>query len=207
MPSPNDLKQLGELLHQRLLSSSDLTVTSEIAEKFLPPLVRSLTREFQELSDRHLIDTAAEEALLNLFTHPERFNPARASLLTYLHIRARSYIRNRLGGRGGPTAENKVVELDVAKAVYETGADAEAALISREFQGNVIGQLREVFTDPTDLRVIALMVEGVRETRDFAEALGVADRPADEQQRLVKQAKDRINKTLERKFRRRGRGR
>ena len=65
----------------------------------------------------------------------------------------------------------------------------------------IIEKLGRVFTDPVDLRVVALMVEGVRETSAYAEALGVADRPEDEQKKPVKQAKDRINKIFERKFR------
>jgi DNA-directed RNA polymerase specialized sigma24 family protein len=208
MSSPTDRKRLGELLHQRLLSGSDLTVTSEIAEEFLPALTRRLAKEFHQLPDPHLITTAVNDALLNLFDHPAQFDPARSSLFTYLRLRARTYLLNSLSRRKSSPAQDKVVELDDAGTVYEVEAhetDAETSLISREFQAGVIAKLRRVFTDPADLRVIALMVEGVRETQAYAEALGVADRPAEEQKKLVKQAKDRINKIFERKFRRKGR--
>lgn len=197
MSSPNDRKQLGELLHQRLLSGEP-TATAEIAEAFLQPLVKGLRKRFSRVNDDHLIQVAADDALVHLFEHPTKFEPARGELFTYLRLRAGGYLLNSLRRDRGE--ENKVVELDDMRAVYDVGDDAEAALISREFQAGVISRLRQVFTDPTDLRVLELMIEGERETEAFAEALEVTDRPLEEQRKLVKQAKDRINKTLDRKF-------
>ncbi|HEX8072045.1 MAG TPA: sigma factor [Pyrinomonadaceae bacterium] len=196
MSSQADRKQLGERLHQRLLTGSDLTVTGEIAEAFMSALARSLAKEFPRLRDPHLIDTAVADALVNLFERPKRFDPSRAELFTYLRVRARSYLLNSLRREKG--SENKVVELDDLRAVYDVGA--EAALISREFQAGVVERLRRVFTEPEDLRVVALLVENERKTEAFAEALGITGRPPEEQRKLVKQAKDRINKILDRKF-------
>ena len=197
MSSPIDRKRLGELLHQRLLSG-DRTATAEIVEAFLPPLVSGLRRRFPRAGDDHLVQTAAHDALINLFEHPTKFDPARGELFTYLRLRACGYLLNSL--RSKKEEANKVVELDDARAVYDAGEDAEDALISREFRAGVIERLRQVFTAATDLRVLALMIEGERETGSFAEALGATDRPPEEQRKLVKQVKDRIIKTLERKF-------
>lgn len=197
MPSPTDRKRLGELLHQRLLSG-DPMATAEIAEAFLQPLVKSLRKIFPRVNDDHLIQAAVDDSLIYLFKHPAKFDSARGELFIYLLLRAHGYVLNSL--RHEKNEENKVVELDDMRAVYNVGDDVEAALISREFQEGVISRLREVFTDPTDLRVLELMIEGERETEAFAEALGVTDRPPEEQRKLVKQTKDRINKTLDRKF-------
>lgn len=209
MSSPSDRKRIGELLHQRLLSETDLTVTEEIAENFFLPLVQSLAREFPRLQDPSLIDAAAGDAILHLFDHPERFDPSRADLFTYLRVRARSQLLNRL--RQEKNSVNKVVELRGAGAVFnvtgEPEFDVEADFAGREFQAGIIEQLRQVFIDPTDLGVLALMVEGERETKAFAQVLNITKLPADEQQRLVKKAKDRINKILDRKFRHRGKRR
>jgi hypothetical protein len=56
--SPPNLRQLGEEMHARLLSGTSLTVTSEIAETFLPPVSNSLRKEFSSLKDPRLIGTA-----------------------------------------------------------------------------------------------------------------------------------------------------
>jgi len=210
MSSPEDRKLLGEHFHRRLLSGSDLTVSSEAAEEYLPALVRRLKRNFPMLPDPHLVETAANDALLDLIDHPERFEPSRSSLFTYLYWRARSYLLNSLGRGKGSPAQEKVVELDDPEAVYKLEAqeaDAETLLISREYQAGIIEKLRRVFTDPGDLRVVVLRIEWVRETSAYAEALGVANRPEDEQKKLVKKAKDRIEKILERRFRNKERGR
>ena len=197
MSSPIDRKRLGELLHQRLLSG-DPTATAEIAEAFLQTLVKGLRKRFSRVKDDHFIQVAADDALIHLFEHPAKFEPARGELFTYLCLRASGYLLNSLRRERGEG--NKVVELDEMRTVYDMGDDAETALISREFQAGVIRRLRQNFTDPTDLRVLALMVEGERDTGTFAEALGITDRPLEEQRKLVKQVKDRINKTLDSKF-------
>lgn len=64
-------------------------------------------------------------------------------------------------------------------------------------------QVEMFITDPTDLRVVALMVAGVRETSKYAVAMGIMDSPITEQRKLVKQCKDRIKKVFERKIKRR----
>jgi len=202
MSSHPDLKQRGERLHQRLLAGS-LTASSETAELFLRPLIKSLTGEFKQPGDPHLIDSAVEDALINYFEHPEKFDPARSSLFIYLRIRARTYLLNSLSQRGNP---NKVVELREAETVQQVEEqnepDAEASLVSRAVQTEIMQQVQKYITDPLDLRIVALMVEGVRDTATYAEMLGISDHPLAEQRKTVKQHKDRIKKIIERKIRR-----
>lgn len=56
----------------------------------------------------------------------------------------------------------------------------------------------EIVRDDGDEAVLRLYLDGEKETRAYAEALGVADRPAPEQQRIVKARKDRIEQRLKR---------
>lgn len=207
MSSQINPKEVGERLHRRLLADSSLTVTSEIAEEFLPLVTRSLARAFPN-SDQHLVETAVEDALLAYFDRPEQFDPTRSSLFTYLQMRAKGYLLNSLGQQKRFEERHKVIELDSVETVYKLEAqnemDAEAALIERHSQAEIIGQLREIITDPTDLQVVTLMIEGVRETRAFAEVLGITDHSAAEQAKLVKQCKDRLKKTLHRKLKHKG---
>lgn len=205
MPSTTDLKQLGERLHQRLLAGSSLTVTNEIAENFLRPVARSLGREFSQISDHHLIDSAAEDSLVYYFDHPAQYDPSRSSLFTFLRLRAKGFMLNSLGRQKNLAVAEKVVELDSTDIVYEVEApdeSAETAFIERESESKIVGQLREIITDPTDFQVVMLMLDGVRNTRAFAEVLGVADLSEAEQAILVKRAKDRLKKTVQRKFQR-----
>jgi RNA polymerase sigma-70 factor (ECF subfamily) len=196
----SNLKQEGERLHQRLLAGSH-TATSEIAELFMHLLIKSLSREFNQISDQHLIDMATTDALINYFQHPEKFESAKSSLFTYLRVRAKTYLLNSLGQ---PLSSKKVVELQEAETVYqmadENTQDAEAAVVSNALQAEVMQQVQKYITDPTDLHVANLMIQGIRETTAYAKVLGIADRPFAEQKKTVKRHKDRINKIIERKI-------
>lgn len=207
MSSHANLKETGEHLHQRLLAGS-LTASSETAEIFLQLLIKSLAGEFKQLRDPHLIDSAAADALINYFEYPRKFDPARSSLFRYLRIRARTYLLNSLGQ---PDSAKKVVELEEVKTVYQVEdqnePDAETALVSRAVQTEIMQQVQKYITDPVDFRIVLLMIDGVRDTAKYAEVLGVSERPLTEQRKMVKRYKDRIEKIIERKIRRRGRRR
>jgi hypothetical protein len=53
--------------------------------------------------------------------------------------------------------------------------------------------------------VLGLMLDGVRETSAYSAILGITGKPVAEQQRIVKQHKDRIRKLVRRKWGRGGR--
>ena len=204
MSSEVNLKQLGEQLHQRLLASSSLTVTSEIAEQFLQRIINSLAGEFKGIGDAHLIDSAAEDALMYYFEHATKFDPARSSLFTYLRLLAKSRLLNSLGEQKDSEGRKIVVEVEDIESVYIVAAqdepDVEAILISHDVRAKIMQQVEMFITDPTDLRVACLMVAGVRDTSEYSEVIGIMDRPVTEQRKLVKRAKDRIKKIFERKI-------
>lgn len=206
MQQPINLRQLGAELHARLLAGTSVTVTSELAEVFLPLLIRSLQGEFWNLSDQHLIDTAAEDALMGYFATPARFDPQRAGLFTYLRWRARSRLLNLLDQEKSSAAEEKVVEVAAAEAVYQmTGQavpDLEDALAQREADATTLHKLHAIITDPVDRELLKLMLEGVRETARYAALLGVTTLSLAEQTSLIKRHKDRLKKTIQRKYRR-----
>lgn len=204
MSPPTKLRQLGEDLHARLLEGTSLTVTSEVAETFLTPLANSLRKEFYTLSDHHLIDTAVEDALIAYFGYPLKFDPSRASLFTYLRQLAKSRLLNLLAREKKLSAPEKVVELEAVESVYEmTGCDPddpEDALAQRESDDATWRKLREILTDPIDLELVKLMMEGVRETDRYAALLGLSSLPAEDRAGQVKRHKDRLKKTIQRKY-------
>ena len=193
-------------MHARLLSGASVTVTSEIAETFLSPVANSLRKEFSSLGDYHLIDTAVGDALINYLGSPARFDPRRASLFTYLRWLAKSRLLNLLARQKNLSSPEKVVELETEKSVYEIAecefADPEDDLARRESDDATLRKLRELLIDPIDLELVKLMMEGVRETDHYAALLGLSSLPIEERTRLVKRHKDRVKKTIQRKYRR-----
>ncbi len=193
-------------MHACLLSGTSVTVTSEIAETFLSPVANSLRKDFPSLGDPHLIETAVEDALIAYFGNPARFDPRRAGLFTYLRQLAKSRLLNLLAREKNLSAPEKVVELEALEFVHEMTdcelADPEEALALRESDDATWRKLRELLTDPIDLELIKLMMEGVRETDRYAALLGLSSLPSQEQASAVKRHKDRVKKTIQRKYRR-----
>ena len=66
-----------------------------------------------------------------------------------------------------------------------------------EARQRLIRSVAESLPEP-DRRVLELMQHGERRTAVYAEVCACADRPADEQARLVKRVKDRLKKRVQR---------
>ena len=201
MSDKANLRESGEALHRRLLGGGDNRVTAEIAELFLPPLAQSLSRRFPRLPDPHQTESAAIDSLLAYLAQPEKFDPAKGSLLGYLHLDASRNLLNFL------KSQKKSVELQVELAEYEVPAgedeNPETQLIERA--SPLVARVLATVSDPVDREMVALMMDGVRDTAAYAAALGVADRPAREQEQIVKRHKDRLKKKLQREFKRKPR--
>jgi RNA polymerase sigma-70 factor, ECF subfamily len=199
MSSRLNLRLIGAKLHEQLLAGSSLVVTSELAETFVPLLVKSLRREYFNVKDITLIESAVTDAVMSYFAHPDRYNPEKSALFTYLRLRAASNLLNLLSAE----KSHKFVELEAPDSVNETeGDDIEESLIKREVNDRVIRQIREILPDPVDQELASLMINGIRDTSSFAEKLNILHCDPEEQARIVKRHKDRIKASLKRKYQR-----
>jgi hypothetical protein len=190
-----ELRILGASFHHRLTSGKDLCVSAEICETFLPLLKKALQSRFPKLPDPHLAETFAIDALMNYFSHPEKFNLSRSSLIAYLYMDACGDMLNFLD------KQKKFVELHIPFSEHElrglaNSNNQEGLSLKETF--SLAEQAIADITDPIDREVIELMLNGVRETEIYAEALhlGVADK--DEQKVIVKKHKDRLKVKLKR---------
>jgi hypothetical protein len=185
------------------LAGSSLVVTSEIAETFIPLLIKSLRGEYFNIKDVTLVESAVTDAVMSYFSHPERYNPEKSGLFTYLRLRSASNLLNLLVAE----KSHKSVELETLNSVNETeGDDIEESLIQREVNDRVMQQIRQILPDPVDQEVALLMISGIRDTSSFAEKLNIQHYDPEEQARIVKRQKDRIKVSLKRKYRRESSG-
>lgn len=199
MSSGLNLRLIGAKLHEQLLTGSSRVVTSEIAEVFMPLLIKSLRRKYFNVKDVTLIESAVTDAVMTYFAHPERYNPEKSGLFTYLRLRAASNLLNLLAAE----KSHEFVELEPLNSVNETeGDDIEELLIQREVNDRVMQQIRQILPDPVDQEVVSLMISGIRDTSSFAEKLNIQHCDPEEQARIVKRHKDRIKVSLKRKYRR-----
>jgi RNA polymerase sigma-70 factor, ECF subfamily len=185
-------------LHKRLLNG-DVTASAEIAERLLFSVIRLLRYRYQDLDDPHLVDMAVHQAFISYFYHPQRYNPAKSSLTTYLLMSAdgdlRNFIHNHkflfqlsMDTSNGDDEEQAIVVAD--------DFDLETEVLNR--LSTVWPRLRDYLPDPVEREVVWLMLDNIRETAIYADVLGLQDVPATEQQAIVKRHKDRLRKKLRR---------
>lgn len=160
----------------------------------LPPLARQLTA-WRPTADPHTVESVAADVLLWLVKHPAKYDPNKAPLPAFLLFVARRKLLTALAAER-PHQVGKIpwddVEFALADGNDQEEDDGLPSFDHPDLQ-HVLAALSEV-----DRRLLDLMRDGERSTAAFAAVVGVADRPADEQEREVKRAKDRIKARLKR---------
>jgi RNA polymerase sigma factor (sigma-70 family) len=206
-PAGPTLATQHQELYQRLLAG-DALAPSDLADAFLDLLATELQR-YNPTADPHLCAEAAEDALLALIKNPRSYDPERAALAGYLRMSARRDLQNRLRKErrhSDRRADLEAVEISpvVGKYLQDGEADPVHILIAREEIEEMIAALprvpRAVLDGLTEQEreVLALMRRGERRTSEYARALCITHLPFAEQQRRVKQVKDRLQKRLQR---------
>jgi RNA polymerase sigma-70 factor, ECF subfamily len=207
MSNVGDIDGVALTLHEKIVSGDSLG-PSMLAELVVPRIVESLRRKYHAVPDQHLIDTAVADAMLTYLRAPEKFDKDRGSLIGYLWMAAEGDLLNSLKQektRGERWREEKVVELQPRPAEYrlEKRADnPEDIYAFVEGQHRVSEQIGSVLADPIDREIAQLMLDGVRETEEFARVLGILDDNDGTRTLIVKRHKDRIKLALRRKLKR-----
>lgn len=73
-------------------------------------------------------------------------------------------------------------------------------MITGEQNDEVFRQLCKLLPDPIDQAFLETMMNGERDTSQFAEILGISNEPAEDQRIIVKKYKDRIKKIIQRNY-------
>lgn len=188
-------------IHQRLLAD-DPVAPAELAEVAIEPLVEELRLGRRRLRDESMVYEAVVDAVLELTKLPHRYDRAKSSMWSYLKMSARGNLanlllkehrqRNRVF-RSATVALHDPARKKMEEDVLTLVAEAEMTGLLQDKLAKEIASL-----SPGDAAVFRLMSDGVRDTAQYANALGIGDKPPEEQRRIVKQAKDRLMKRLKR---------
>ncbi len=194
-------------IHKRLLAS-DLTASEELAQKYLPQVRRHVTARAQGhgIHDVAIINDSTVEAVFDYIRHPQKFDPHKSGLLGYLKRAAERDLINevrkdRRRRRGEELYEDVELSIlrgnkrrDIERIRHSTEDDA----ISRIDRKRRVATVTTAVTNPRDQALLRLIASGERGTSKFAVILGIEERPATEQRRIVKQHKDRLKQQLKR---------
>ncbi len=201
MPQVCDPSQLLEL-HKRLLLG-DRTASEEVASQLLAPLTLQVSRKFP-FTDEQIIFDGVTDAILDYCEKPQKFDATRGIPIDgFLHMAARKNVSNLLRGEN----RRKAREGRYGQASLETSVELSGSagnLLKRDKKIRVrpsLGEAMAILKNKKDQQIHKLRLQGERSTRVFAQILGIDHLPTEVQRRQVKQAKDRIDKLLERRQR------
>ena len=190
-------------LHKRLLDG-DRVASEEAARLLLVPLADETQRQYPLLDDQ-LVADAVVDALLDYFEEPGRADAGDdRGPWTFLKQAAwRNAANLHRGGKRRQQREQRWTgETDSSRVA---DGSALGKLIEGEDQADRdrrVKELMALLADDGDRAVLRLRLNGERTLDAFAIALGITGLPTDKQRRIVKQAKDRIDKVVKRARRR-----
>ena len=185
-------------LHNRLLAR-DPVATEEIFSLVAPELEKHLRIRFPSLApgvDPDIYLSAVFDALTDYFKNPEKYDPAKSGLMTYLRLACRGDMQNLLRKEsrhtsGRTSLESVEFSLSDGNDAYETVADTlDSQRLIADLTRGMTADERAVFT---------LMTEGERSTQAAAEAMNIGHLSPGERAKRVKRVKDRIKKRIQRK--------
>lgn len=203
LPSP----EAARALHQRLLDG-DPVASSDLAVAYLDWLAAWLART-NPRDERHLCDTAAEDAILGLSKRPAAYDPERLGLEAYLRMAATrdlQNLRSRERRHSRHRADLDAVELspDAGKYLWDEAGDPariverrEEAMANETVLAPRLAAAREGLSE-AEAWALELLRQGERKTAPYAAALGITHLPLAEQRQQVKRVKDKLKKRLER---------
>lgn len=193
--------------HQRLCTRGDPTVFAELAEAFYDSLVQDVWRRAGSLADPMLVEEAVGQALLDYHDKPHRYDPNRMNLRGYLVMAAYRDFQNA-EAREQRVAKHQISLFDPAFSEFDVPGNRDCANgvgdIDCDIAAEEIWAMIEVlFPDPTEQRIVELIVEHVHALEPFVQLLHLQDLSADEQLREVRHVKYRITRRLKRNLARR----
>jgi len=191
-------------LHQALVNGA-ADAPALLAEKLVPILRAKLAPLNAKLTDPQIVESAIGHTVATYLREPERWDPSRGPLASYLAMDAEGDVKNELTKYSREIARSDVgqgafVELaasDRNDVVEEEALDGLDPFDRSPAQVEAARELLRQLS-PRDHELAQMVVDGVRSYTAWAEILGVGHLPLDVQKREVKQQKDRIKKKLER---------
>lgn len=194
------------LIYNRL-HNDDPTAFAELYEAAAPRLETYLISRFPNLPRDDLHDVIVD-LFLALQERPEQYDPAKLSLFAYLRMAARRDALNRIERlkRQSPHSalsldewdEERVEDQDITRNILQEEDDVFADSLRAPGRFTFEDVLVWLRLQPQEEEVLRLMVEGVRQTERYAQAIGLSESDPAAQQHEVKKMKDRLKKRVRR---------
>lgn len=198
MPDADPSHEELRTLHGTLVAG-DPTAPARLATVLLPALRRRFAG-FRGL-DRAEVDSQIGLCIARYLQGPERYDTDRGPLLPYLYRDVQGDLYNEMDKRRRrpeKPSEPETLELDAHRGNLTTEDEVVDRLDPFDRPAELVAAARSELgaMSEEDKEFLRLRAAGVRSTQAYAQVLGVAHLPVDQQRRVVKRAKDRLDKRL-----------
>jgi hypothetical protein len=197
-------------LHNLIQSGDDLAF-AKLCDKYLELTIKKV-RNFNwqmHLSDSSLITEVVIDSFYGYLYNPNKYNPEKQTLETFLVIDAEGDLKNAWAKRKRNQQKfegiKNEVEFDEQYGKSETGKIRNLntpcqIMIDKEANGILNTELKKHFDSDRDVEMANLILAKERDTSVYAGVLEITHLNFAEQQQEVKRNKDRIKKVLDRKI-------
>lgn len=187
--------------HQRILARDDPIAFAALAEWLYSPLVEDVYRRSGANADAALVEEAVGEALLDYHDAPERYDPSRASLRSYLVMAAYRDFQNAQARERRVTSHQISLFDPTLQEQDVVGSQGAAEEVESQLHVEELWQLiNEIFPDPTERRIVTLIINKVRSPEPYVSVLGLSGLPNEERLRQIRLVKYRIIRRLRRRM-------
>ncbi|MCP3098439.1 sigma-70 family RNA polymerase sigma factor [Myxococcus sp. K15C18031901] len=180
-----------QALHERVLARRlDPVATRDVFEAFTEPIIGILCK--QRGQTREDARDATIDVIYSYLNHPERFDPQRARLSTYLTQSAKKRVLDFF--RSSEARQRREQEFG---GVFELRAMTPKESMEITVEARLaVERLERALTQEKDRTFLKLVLEGERSTHILAEAMGLPASTEAENRREVKRNRDRLMKLL-----------
>jgi RNA polymerase sigma-70 factor (ECF subfamily) len=184
---------INELDLYRRALKRDPVILADLFEALAEKIIKFVMNDLKCSEDT--ADNAVFDALTDYVEQPERYDPQKGRLLTYLTQAAKYQAKDRLKSEAATARREqefgRVVELWRRTPKEEMENAVEASRVMEQLRKR--GLLKD-----EDMAAFELIMKGERSTERLAQALGLGALPLEQMRREVKRHRDRLMKILER---------
>lgn len=182
--------------HQRLCTRGDPIAFAELAEWLYDSLVQDVRKRAGYQADPVLVEEAVGQALLDYHDMPDRYDPGRMSLQSYLVMSAHRDFQNAWA-REHRVQAHQVSLFD--PAFQENDAVESAESLDEQLDVEELWAIiDETFPDPVERGIVELIVNHEHAPEPYIQLLRLDDLPRDEQIKQAKLAQYRLARRLRR---------
>jgi hypothetical protein len=182
--------------HQRICTRGDPIAFAELAEWLYDSLVQDVRKRAGYQADPVLVEEAVGQALLDYHDMPDRYDPSRLSLQSYLVMSAHRDFQN-VCAREHRVQAHQISLFD--PAFQENDAAGSADSLDEQLDVEELWAIiDETFPDPVERGIVDLIVNHEHAPEPYIQLLHLDALPGDEQIKQAKLAQYRIARRLRR---------